>query len=159
MSDPESADINQRAIIASKIIMIRNEYVILDFHLAGMYGVQTRVLKQAVKRNLERFPYDFMYELTESEVDFVVSQNVIPSRGHLGGAVPFAFNENGVAMLSGILNSKKAIEINISIIRTFTLLRKMVLMNKDLSKEIERIKTELINQGGKNGSTDHLAPE
>lgn len=131
------------AIIAGKIITIRDEKVILDVHLAELYGVETRTLKQAVRRNKDRFPGDFMYELTETEIDTVVSQNVIPSKRHLGGAVPYAFTENGVAMLSSILNSKKAIEVNIAIMRTFTLLRRMLLLPKDIIKEIERIKLQL----------------
>ena len=94
----------QEALIASKIITVRNERVILDVHLAEFYGVETRVLKQAVRRNRDRFPDDFMYELTDVEIDDVVSQNVIPSKRHFGGAIPFAFTENGVAMLSSVLN-------------------------------------------------------
>jgi len=131
------------AVIASKIITIRDEKVILDVHLAELYGVETRTLKQAVRRNKDRFPGDFMYELTDAEVDAVVSQNVIPSKRHLGGAVPYAFTENGVAMLSSVLNSQKAIEVNIAIMRTFTLLRKMLLLPKNVIKEIERIKQQL----------------
>ncbi len=109
----------QEALIASKIISLRDERVLLDVHLAEFYGIETRALKQAVRRNKERFPADFMYVLTHVEIDDVVSQNVIPSKRHFGGARPFAFTENGVAMLSSVLNSKKAIEINIAIIRTF----------------------------------------
>ena len=89
--------------ILKKIILLRNEKVILDVHIAELYGVETRVLKQTVKRNLNRFPPDFMYELTENEIDFVVSQNVIPHKKYFGGASPYAFTETGVAMLSSIL--------------------------------------------------------
>ena len=131
------------AIVASKIITIRDEKVILDVHLAELYGVETRTLKQAVRRNRDRFPADFMYELNDTEADAVVSQNVIPSKRNLGGAVPYAFTENGVAMLSGILNSKKAIEVNIAIMRAFTLLRKMLFLPKDIIKEIEQIKMQI----------------
>ena len=91
--------------ILKKIILLRNEKVILDVHIAELYGVETRALKQAVKRNLNRFPPDFMYELTENEIDFVVSQNVIPHKKYFGGASPYAFTETGVAMLSSILKS------------------------------------------------------
>ncbi|MEM6264767.1 MAG: ORF6N domain-containing protein [Bacteroidota bacterium] len=111
--------------VISKIIVLRKEKVMLDVHLAELYGVQTRVLKQAVRRNIERFPEDFMFELTPEEIEQVVSQNVIPSKSHLGGAVPFGFTEAGVAMLSSVLKSKKAIEVNVAIMRTFVKLRKM----------------------------------
>lgn len=89
--------------IVSKIVFIRDEKVILDLHLAELYGVETRALKQAVRRNRSRFPEDFMFELTDSEVESMVSQFVIPGKGkrNLGGARPFAFTEAGVAMLPG----------------------------------------------------------
>jgi hypothetical protein len=112
--------------IIQKIILLRDEKVILDIHLAELYGVETRALKQAVKRNLERFPgQDFMFELSEDEIDAVVSQNVIPHRKNLGGSIPFAFTETGVAMLSSILRSPTAIRMNIAIMRTFVALRKV----------------------------------
>ena len=142
-----SSLVKQEAIIASKIITIRDEKVILDIHLAELYGVENRALKQAVRRNIGRFPPDFMYELTEDEINAVVSQNVIPSKRYFGGSSPFAFTENGVAMLSSVLNSKKAVEINIAIMRTFTMLRKMLLLQKDVMFEIDHIKRELSNQG------------
>ena len=122
----------------------RGGKVILDVHLAEFYEVETRALKQAVRRNRDRFPTDFMYELTADEIEVVVSQNVIPSKRHLGGAVPYAFTDNGVAMLSSVLNSKKAIEVNIAIMRTFTMLRKMLLMQKDFMQEIEKIRKHLL---------------
>lgn len=135
--------LQQEAIISSKIITVREEKVILDIHLAELYEVETRVLKQAVRRNADRFPDDFMYKLTDAEIETMVSQNVIPSKKNLGGAIPFAFTENGVAMLSSVLKSKKAIEINIAIIRTFTILRKMLLLQKDFKHEIDNIKDQL----------------
>lgn len=95
--------------------MIRNQKVMLDFDLAELYETETRILKQAVRRNIERFPRDFMFELTESEIVLLVSQSVIPSKSKLGGAKPYAFTEQGVAMLSSVLNNEKAIEINIAI--------------------------------------------
>jgi hypothetical protein len=88
-----------------------------------------------------------MYELTEDEINAVVSQNVIPSKRYFGGSSPFAFTENGVAMLSSVLNSKKAVEINIAIMRTFTMLRKMLLLQKDVMFEIDNIKREISSQG------------
>jgi hypothetical protein len=146
MSKKENTPVLHEAIIASKIITLREEKVILDVHLAELYEVETRVLKQAVRRNKDRFPGDFLYELTESEIEDVVSQNVIPTKSHLGGAVPFAFTENGVAMLSSVLNNKRAIEVNIAIMRTFTLLRRMLLLQKDIMQEIAQIRKQLSEQ-------------
>ena len=108
----------------------------LDFDLAMLYEVETRVLKQAVKRNFERFPHDFMFQLTPKEADNLVSQSVIPSKKYLGGALPFAFTEQGVAMLSSVLNSQKAIEVNIIIIRTFVLIRQHSLQFKELQAKL-----------------------
>ena len=118
--------------ILRKIFVLREEKVILDVHLAEFYGVETRTLKQAVKRNRQNFPEDFMFELASDEVDQVVSQNVIPHKKYLGGAVPFAFTEVGVAMLSSVLRSKAAIEINILIMRTFVALRKLSINYKEI---------------------------
>ncbi len=128
--------------IISKIIVIREEKVLLDVHLAELYGVETRVLKQAVKRNLDRFPDDFMYELTDDEVDDVVSQNVIPHRKYFGGAVPYAFTEAGVAMLSSVLKSGKAVEVNIAIMRTFVALRKMAVNYDELMQKLHHMEKE-----------------
>jgi hypothetical protein len=146
MSKKENTLVLNEAIIASKITTIREEKVILDVHLAELYEVETRALKQAVRRNRDRFPDDFMYELTDAEIEEVVSQNVIPSKRHLGGAVPFAFTENGVAMLSSVLTSKRAIEVNIAIMRTFTMLRRMLLLQKDIMQEITQIRRQLSEQ-------------
>lgn len=118
----------------------------LDFDLAEMYQIETRVLKQAVRRNLERFPKDFMFELTEMEIVTMVSQNVIPSKQQLGGAKPFAFTEQGVAMLSSVLRSKIAIEINISIIRAFVLMRQFALSHKELSEKLSQLENKFNKQ-------------
>mgnify|MGYP000256068971 CR=1 FL=1 len=125
--------------IIQRIIRVREERVILDVHIAELYKVETRSLKQAVRRNLDRFPEDFMFELNEDEIDQVVSQNVIPSKSHFGGATPFAFTETGVAMLSSILKSKRAIETNISIIRTFVALRKLASNYNEILMRIEEM--------------------
>lgn len=131
--------------IIHKIVFLREEKVMLDVHLAEMYAVETRALKQAVRRNLELFPEDFMFELTPGEIEIVVSQNVIPSRQHLGGSAPFAFSETGVAMLSSVLKSKRAKEMNIAIMRAFIALRKMLLDNTELRLEIAYIKKKVDN--------------
>lgn len=88
--------------IIQKIVFSRDEKIILDVHLAELYGIETRILKQAVRRNRDRFPEDFMFELSVEEIEIVVSQNVIPHKKFLGGSIPFAFTETGVAMLSSV---------------------------------------------------------
>jgi hypothetical protein len=125
--------------IQNKIYEIRGLKVMLDFDLAGIYGVETRTLKQAVKRNITRFPADFMFQLNNKEVGHLVSQNVIPSKSKFGGALPYAFTEQGVAMLSSILNSDKAINANIAIIRTFVFTRQNTLHFKGLEKKIKKL--------------------
>ncbi|MBI5573954.1 MAG: ORF6N domain-containing protein [Elusimicrobia bacterium] len=138
--------------IESKILLIRGQKVMLSFHLAELYGVETRTLVQSVNRNIKRFPNDFMFQLNESEAEQVVSQNVIPHKKYFGGHLPYAFTEHGVLMLSSVLNSDRAIEINIQIMRVFTKLRKILATHKDLQKKIEehdaRIKYifKLLNQ-------------
>ena len=115
----------------------------LDYHLAELYQVETRALKQAVKRNIERFPGDFMFVLTQEEANLLlsigVSQNVIPPAYNFGVAMPMAFTEQGVAMLSSVLRSKVAIEVNISIIRAFVLMRQMAIGYEELSRRIEEL--------------------
>jgi hypothetical protein len=108
----------------------------LDFELAELYEVETRALKQAVRRNEDRFPEDFMFELTPQEVALLVSQSVIPRRGKLGGAVPMAFTEQGVAMLSSVLRSRRAVHVNIAIMRAFVRLREMLLTNAELARKL-----------------------
>ena len=110
-----------------------------DFDLAQMYGVETRALKQAVRRNRGNFPKDFMFILNKNEVVNMVSQNVIPSRKVLGGARPMAFTEQGASMLSSVLKSKQAIKVNISIIRAFVQMRHFLTENKDLAKKIHEL--------------------
>jgi hypothetical protein len=104
--------------------------------LAKIYEVETRALKQAVRRNIDRFPYDFMFELTEEEMKNLVSQNVIPTLNHLGGAKPFAFTEQGIAMLSSVLKSKKAIQMNIAVMRAFVMIRQFALTYHELSEKL-----------------------
>ena len=130
--------------IQSKIIQIRGVYVILDFDLAEMYQVATRVLNQSVKRNIKRFPSDFMFQLTFEEWDNLKSQFVTSSWGGTR-KMPYAFTEQGIAMLSGLLNSDIAIEINIGIMRSFVAIRKMLLTNpndevKELQNEVKELK-------------------
>lgn len=126
-------------IIHNKIHVIRNQKVMLDFDLAELYEIENRSLKQAVKRNINRFLSDFMFELNEDEIENLVSQFVIPSKSKLGGALPFAFTEQGVAMLSSVLNNSKAIEINIAIMRTFVVLRNSILSLEEISKRMTEV--------------------
>ena len=130
-------------IIQNKIFEVRGYRVMLDYHLAELYQVETRALKQAVKRNIERFPGDFMFVLTQEEANLLlsigVSQNVIPPAYNFGVAMPMAFTEQGVAMLSSVLRSKVAIEVNISIMRAFVLMRQMAIGYEELSRRIEEL--------------------
>ena len=130
-------------IIQNKIFEVRGYRVMLDYHLAELYQVETRALKQAVKRNIERFPSDFMFVLTKEEANLLlsigVSQYVIPPDYNFGVAMPMAFTEQGVAMLSSVLRSKVAIEVNISIMRAFVLMRQMVIGYEELLRRIEEL--------------------
>lgn len=124
--------------IENKIYLIRGKRVMLDRDLAQLYGVSTGALNQAIRRNRERFPDDFMFKLTLYEAKNLISQIVISSSGHGGSRHRFtAFTEQGVAMLSSVLKSKQAIAVNIQIIRTFTKLREMILENQSLRLKIE----------------------
>ena len=130
-------------IIQNKIFEVRGCRVMLDYHLAELYQVETRALKQAVKRNIERFPSDFMFVLTQEEANLLlsigVSHFVIPPDYNFGVAMPMAFTEQGVAMLSSVLRSKVAIEVNISIMRAFVLMRQMAIGYEELSRRIEEL--------------------
>lgn len=130
-------------IIQNKIFEVRGYRVMLDYHLAELYQVETRALKQAVKRNIERFPGDFMFVLSKEEANLLlsigVSHFVIPPDYNFGAALPMAFTEQGVAMLSSVLRSKVAIEVNISIMRAFVLMRQMVIGYEELLRRIEEL--------------------
>jgi len=125
--------------ISGLIHVIRGEKVILDVDLARLYEVETHVLKQTVRRNLHRFPPDFMFELTEYELVGSRSQIVILKRGQNIKFMPFAFTEQGVSMLSSVLSSKKAIEVNIAIMRAFVQMRKFFESNRELALKIEEL--------------------
>jgi hypothetical protein len=128
--------------IKQSIFQIRGEKVMLDFHLAELYGVPTKRLKEQVRRNSERFPADFMFELTEEEEHLLRSQIATSKQGRGGSRYrPFAFTEQGVAMLATVLNSKRAIRVNIAIMRTFVELRQIIASHKELAvqlRELER---------------------
>ncbi len=126
--------------IQSKIYEIRGQKVMLDFDLAKLYETETKILKQAVRRNLNRFPDDFMFEVTADELENLRSQIVTSSEGWGGRRYkPFAFTEQGVAMLASILNSPKAIEVNIAIVRAFVFMRQYALSHKDLTDKLRKL--------------------
>lgn len=132
--------------ISDKIYFIRNQKVMLDRDLATLYGIQTKVLKQAVKRNISRFPEDFMFELTETEFLNWRSQFVTSNSDKMGlRYAPMAFTEHGVLMLSSVLNSDKAIQTNIQIIRIFTKVRQMLLDTTEIRLDIAQIQKKLEN--------------
>lgn len=130
-------DLIPQETIESKILLLREKKVMLDKDLAKLYGVTTGNLNKAVKRNIERFPDDFMFQLTKTEVDSLRFQFGSLKRGRHVKYPPYAFTEQGVAMLSSVLNSERAILVNIQIMRAFTKLREMLLTHKDLKKKIE----------------------
>jgi hypothetical protein len=125
--------------ITQSILFLRGQKVILSPDLSVLYDVETRILVQAVKRNIERFPEDFMFQLTPEEHEFLKSQNVISKAKGRGGArraLPYAFTEQGVAMLSSVLRSKRAIQVNVEIMRTFVRLRQMLTGNAELNRKL-----------------------
>ncbi len=126
--------------IAQQIYFLRGEKVMLDYDLAQLYQVETRALKQAVKRNMDSFPSDFMFVLNAKEIKYLVSQNVIPSKSKLGGALP---TEQGVAMLSSVLKSKRARKVNIAIMRAFVQMRKFLETHKELAAQIKKLENKL----------------
>ena len=130
--------------IANKIYFIRNQKVMLDRDLAALYGIETKVLNQAVKRNMSRFPEDFMFQLTEIEFQNLKSQIVTSSWGGTR-KLPYAFTEHGVLMLSSVLKSDKAIQVNIQIMRIFTKVRQMLLDTTELKIDILQIQKKLEN--------------
>lgn len=133
--------------IESKIYEIRKLRVMLDFDLAEMYEVENRALKQAVKRNLDRFPLDFMFQLTRKEwTEVITNCDNLPEGIKFSPATPFAFTEQGVSMLSSILKSKKAIQVNIAVIRAFVALRQFALSNKELNAKLKQLENKYNKQ-------------
>jgi len=132
-------------IIMNKIYYIRGQKVMLDSDLAELYGVETRRLNEQVARNIDRFPDDFMFRLDENEFASLMSQIATSNRGGRR-KLPYVFSEHGVLMLSSVLNSKQAIQVNIQVMRIFTRIRQMFIDNTELRLEIEKIKTKLGNQ-------------
>ena len=144
MKNQSSLPVIPEEIIIRKIYVIRGQKVMIDRDLANLYGIETKVLKQAVKRNIDRFPEDFMFEMTWEEFQNWRSQIVTSNSERMGlRYTPFCFTEQGVTMLSCILSSKKAIETNIRIIRVFTKIREMLLTHKDILLRLEQFEKQL----------------
>lgn len=130
--------------IVEKIYLIREIKVMLDKDLAEMYGTIPIRLRQQVKRNIERFPEHFMFQLYDKEVDSLVSQNVIPSRQSLGGTLPYAFSEHGILMLANVIKSQQAITMSIRIIEVFVKFREMLISQKDLLLKFEQLEKLIV---------------
>lgn len=155
-------ELMQMESIENKIYVIRGQKVMLDKDLAWLYEVETKNLNKAVKRNIERFPEDFMFQLTKEEFENLISQNGTSSLRFQNGTskkeenrggqryMPYAFTEHGVAMLSSVLRSRRAIAINIQIVRIFNKLRNMAIEHKDLRDELEELKKTFINYAKEN---------
>ena len=129
--------------ITRRIYLMRSRKVMLDRDLAELYGVKAIALRQQVKRNHDRFPEDFMFQLSEEEVGLLVSQSVIPSKRSLGGFLPYAFTQEGVAMLSSVLRSKKAVQVNIAVMRAFVKLSQLLASRRELASRLETIEKHL----------------
>lgn len=140
-------------IIENKIFIIRGQKVMIDSDLAQLYEVETRTVNQAIKRNFDRFPQNFMFQLTNEEWQNLRSQIVISS-GNYGGRryLPYVFTEHGVLMLATVLNSKKAIAVSVQIVNAFVKLREMALSNKDLSKRVDELERTLISYARENNT-------
>jgi hypothetical protein len=132
--------------IISKIYQLRNKSVMLDRDLAELYDVKAYRLREQVKRNINRFPENFMFQLTEKEVELMVSQNAIPSKQHLGGYLPYAFTEHGVLQLSNVLKSERANLISIKIIELFVKMREMLMTHKDILMQLEEMRKSIAGQ-------------
>jgi len=147
MSEPTKNIAIPDEVVMSKIYLIRNQKVMLDRDLAELYGVETKRLKEAVRRNISRFPEDFMFELSKDEFSDWRTQFATSNSDKMGLRVPpYAFTEHGVLMLASVLNSEKAIQVNIQIVRIFTKIREALTDNLSVKFEIEEIKKKLNNQ-------------
>lgn len=142
--------------IEGRIRRIRDQKIMLDTDLAGLYGVATSALVQAVKRNADRFPGDFMFQLDAAEWDILKSQSVISRAGHGGRrSAPYAFTEQGVAMLSPVLGSAQAIAVNIEIVRAFVRLREIIVSNKELAQRLRELEHSAELMSSKFGTLEH----
>lgn len=136
-------------IIMDKIYLIRNKKVMLDRDLAKLFDVKSIRLREQVKRNMDKFPTHFMFQLTEKEVEMMVSQNAIPSRKHLGGALPYVFTEHGVLQLSNVLMSGRATQLSIKIIEIFVRMREILSSQNELFQKVEQLEKKNLEQDEK----------
>ena len=139
MSKKQTTSLIRVERIERAILLIRGHKVMLDRDLAELYGVKAIALRQQVSRNKARFPPDFMFRLSQEEAEALVSQNVIPSKRSLGGSLPYAFTQEGVAMLSSVLRSERAVLVNIQIMRTFVRLREMLTSSAELARRLDEL--------------------
>lgn len=130
-------------VVMNKIYYIRKQKVMLDRDLAELYGIKPIRLREQVKRNADRFPQNFMFQLTAKEVETMVSHFAIPSKQHLGGYLPYAFTEHGVLMLANVLRSERAIQVSIRIIEIFVKMREMLSAHKDILLKLEQIERKV----------------
>jgi len=130
-------------LIERKIFLLRGQKTMLSIHLAKLYGIKVKVLIQAIKRNIERFPEDFMFQLSDEEFEILKSQFVTSSWGGIRRANPYAFSEQGVAMLSSVLRSRKAVQVNIAIMRAFVKLRQILFHHKELAYKLEELERKI----------------
>ncbi|MBN1924857.1 MAG: ORF6N domain-containing protein [Prolixibacteraceae bacterium] len=133
-------------VIMTKIYLVRGQKVMLDRDLAELYDVKPTRLREQVKRNKEKFPLHFMFQLSEDEAEIMVSQNAIPSRQYMGGSLPYVFSEHGILQLANVLRSETATQISIRIIEVFVRMREMLTDTLSLKLDIEQIKKKLANQ-------------
>lgn len=139
MSIDQISSIIPDEVLINKIYLLRNQKVMLDRDLADLYGVESRRLREQVKRNAANFPLNFMFQLSGEEVEILVSQNAIPSKGSLGGSLPYVFTEHGVLMLANVLRSSQAISVSIKIIEIFITLRDKLSNNLEMRNAIMKL--------------------
>jgi len=130
-------------VVMNKIYLLRKQKVMLDRDLADLYGIKPIRLREQVKRNISRFPGNFMFQLSDEETETMVSQNAIPSRKHLGGYFPYAFTEHGVLMLANVLKTETAMQVSIRIIEIFVKMRELLLSHQDILLQLEKIEKKL----------------
>ena len=130
-------------VLVNKIYVLRGQKIMLDRDLAALYGVQAKPLRQQVKRNLNRFPKNFMFQLTVEEAEIMVSQNAIPSLQHLGGAFPYAFSEHGILMLANVLKSEEAVQMSVRIIEIFVKMRELLSVHKDILMQLNKLEKQV----------------
>lgn len=129
--------------LMNKIYILRGQKIMLDRDLAELYGTPSKRLREQVKRNLSRFPKNFMFQLTKGEIQIMVSQNAIPSLQHLGGTLPYAFTEHGILMLANVLKSDKAIKMSVRIIELFVKMRELLSTHKDILLQLEKLEKQV----------------